>query len=105
VREADGLAMSSRNAYLGSADRQNAAALPRLMHETIAAVLAGAPQAEALARLETGLIAAGFAAVDYAEIRHAETLAPIAAPDEGPARLLVAARIGGARLIDNMPVT
>jgi pantoate--beta-alanine ligase len=105
VREADGLAMSSRNAYLSAEDRANAAALPRLMREAIAKVLGGKPQAEVLTQLQAGLLAAGFASVDYAEIRNADTLAPLATPGEGPARLLVAARIGGARLIDNMPLT
>jgi pantoate--beta-alanine ligase len=104
VREADGLAMSSRNAYLSPEDRAHAAALPRLMRETIAAIEAGRPQGEALAGLAAGLVAAGFASVDYAEIRHAETLVRVTSSSEGPARLLVAARIGGARLIDNMPV-
>ncbi len=104
VREADGLAMSSRNAYLSSEDRARAAALPRLMRVAIAQATAGQPYAQTLAALEAGLLAAGFAAVDYVEIRHAKTLAPVAMPTEEPARLLVAARIGGARLIDNMPV-
>jgi pantoate--beta-alanine ligase len=104
VRETDGLAMSSRNAYLSREDRARAAALPRLMREAIAQAAAGQPFAQTLDALQAGLLAAGFAAVDYAEIRHAETLTPIAAPAQGPARLLVAARIGGARLIDNMPV-
>jgi pantoate--beta-alanine ligase len=104
VREADGLAMSSRNAYLSSEDRARAAALPRLMRETIAAVITGRPMNEALTALSNGLLEAGFAAIDYAEIRHAETLAPVTALAADPARLLVAARIGGARLIDNMTV-
>jgi pantoate--beta-alanine ligase len=104
VREADGLAMSSRNAYLSSEARASAAALPRLMRQAVAETAAGRPFTEALAALETGLLAAGFASVDYAEIRHAETLSPLAASGQGPARLLVAARIGGARLIDNMPI-
>jgi pantoate--beta-alanine ligase len=104
VRETDGLAMSSRNAYLSREDRARAAALPRLMREAIAQAAAGQPFAQTLDALQAGLLAAGFAAVDYAEIRHAETLTPIAALAQGPARLLVAARIGGARLIDNMPV-
>ncbi len=103
VREADGLAMSSRNAYLTSDDRARAAALPRLMRQAIAAVMAGQPQEEALVALGGELLAAGFSAVDYAEIRHADTLAPTSANND-PRRLLVAARIGGARLIDNMPV-
>jgi pantoate--beta-alanine ligase len=104
VREADGLAMSSRNAYLSAADRANAAALPRLMREAIAAVVAGTSQDEATAALSAGLLAAGFVSVDYAEIRHAETLNPVAAITKNPARLFVATRIGGARLIDNMPI-
>jgi pantoate--beta-alanine ligase len=104
VREADGLAMSSRNAYLSAEDRARAAALPRQMRAAIAAILGGQSRAEALAALSAGLLAAGFAGVDYAEIRHAETLEPVTTPVQGPARLLVAARIGGARLIDNMAV-
>jgi pantoate--beta-alanine ligase len=104
VRESDGLAMSSRNAYLSTEDRARAAALPRLMRAAIAEILVGSPVDEALAALQAGLLSAGFAAVDYAEIRHAETLAPVSSAGDGTARLLVAARIGGARLIDNMPV-
>jgi len=104
VREADGLAMSSRNAYLSADERAKAAALPRAMHEAIAAIEGGAPVAKSLAKLETALAAAGFLKVEYAELRHAETLAPLDTLGEHPARLLVAARIGKARLIDNMPV-
>jgi pantoate--beta-alanine ligase len=66
--------------------------------------LSGEPQDAALGALGNGLLAAGFASIDYAEIRHAETLAPVTTLAEGPARLLVAARIGGARLIDNLAV-
>lgn len=104
VREADGLAMSSRNAYLSVENRAAAAALPRLMRQAIAAVLAGTTPADALAQIRSGLLAAGFSSVDYAEIRHADTLAPLTVIGDGPARLLVAARIGGTRLIDNMAV-
>jgi pantoate--beta-alanine ligase len=104
VREPDGLAMSSRNAYLSPRDRAAAAALPRLMRQAIAAVLAGLAPDRAMAALQAGLLSAGFSAVDYAELRHAETLAPVTTMGEEPTRLLVAARIGGARLIDNMPV-
>jgi pantoate--beta-alanine ligase len=102
VREADGLALSSRNAYLSAEDRANAASLPRLMRQAIAEARGGKPLAEALAELEAGLVAAGFTSVDYAEIRHAETLAPLIQLGDDPARLLVAARIGTTRLIDNM---
>ncbi len=103
VREADGLAMSSRNAYLSPAERAAAAALPRLCAEAIAALEAGAPVAPALEGLAAGLVAAGFAAPDYVALCDAETLAPLARLDR-PARLLVAARIGKTRLIDNFPV-
>lgn len=104
VREADGLAMSSRNAYLSAEDRARAAALPRAMQQAIAAIRSGAEVAAELEGLKAALLAAGFAAVDYAELRDAESLTPAHAPGPRPLRLLVAARIGGARLIDNMAV-
>ena len=104
VREADGLAMSSRNAYLSAEERTQAAALPRAMQAAIAAVQSGESIAPALATLAAKLLAAGFAAVDYAEIADAESLQPLAVLGESSARLLVAARIGRARLIDNMAV-
>lgn len=104
VREADGLAMSSRNAYLSPAQRQQAACLPRAMQTAVSAIRGGTPIVAALAALQASLLKGGFAAIDYAEVRHAETLVPLAALGEAPARLLVAARIGPARLIDNMPV-
>lgn len=103
VREADGLAMSSRNAYLTPAERAAAAALPRAMQEAIAAMREGEPVAAALERLAADLLAAGFASVDYAELADAETLAALGQVGARPARLLVAARIGKARLIDNLP--
>ncbi|MBC2669914.1 pantoate--beta-alanine ligase [Novosphingobium piscinae] len=102
VREADGLAMSSRNAYLTPAERAAAAALPRAMQAAIARIAAGTPVDAALAELVAALHAGGFAAVDYAALCDAGTLAPLAERGTGPARLLVAARIGRARLIDNM---
>ena len=102
VREADGLAMSSRNAYLSPGERSAAAALPRAMREAISAIGAGAPVAAALAELDRTVVAAGFASVDYAALCDADSLAPLSARGTGPARLLVAARIGKARLIDNM---
>ena len=104
VREADGLAMSSRNAYLSPDERARAAMLPQAMHGAIASVLAGQPIAAAEAGLVAVLLTAGFANVDYAEFRDAESLAPLAALTGKPTRLLVAARIGRARLIDNMAV-
>jgi pantoate--beta-alanine ligase len=105
VREADGLAMSSRNAYLSAQERQQAAALPAAMQAAIAAMLGGQPVAEALAALEAALLAGGFTSVDYASLCDAQTLNPLVERPTRAARLLVAARIGRARLIDNMPVS
>ena len=104
VREADGLALSSRNRYLSPEDRQRAAALPGAMREAVARIEAGEPVSAALVALEQALVAGGFASVDYAELADAESLAPLAALGPRPARLFVAARIGGTRLIDNMAV-
>jgi len=104
VREADGLAMSSRNRYLSEGDRAAAATLPAAMKQTIAAIEAGANVAALLEALKTALFEAGFASVDYAELADASSLTPLNALTGAPARLLVAARIGGTRLIDNMAV-
>ncbi|WP_026091993.1 pantoate--beta-alanine ligase [Porphyrobacter sp. AAP82] len=104
VREADGLAMSSRNRYLSPGQRAAAAALPQAMQAAVAAIEGGAAAATALAALEAALIAAGFASVDYAALADAASLAPLEALGPAPARLLVAARIGTTRLIDNLPV-
>jgi pantoate--beta-alanine ligase len=104
VREADGLAMSSRNRYLSSEQRAAAAILPRAMQVAVAGLTQGTPVAEALARLEAEIIAGGFASVDYAVLADATSLRPLTELGETPARLLVAARIGGTRLIDNLPV-
>ena len=104
VREADGLARSSRNALLAPQDRAAAAQLPSAMQAALVKLRGGADVASTLRELEAGLVAGGFAVVDYAELRDAATLAPIVSPSIGPARLFVAARIGGTRLIDNMPL-
>ena len=104
VREPDGLAMSSRNRYLSPDDRARAAALPHLMREAIARIEVGGNVAEALTTLKRGLVDAGFANVDYAELANAESLAALSELAPRHARLFVAARIGGTRLIDNMPV-
>lgn len=101
VRETDGLALSSRNRYLNAEDRARAPTLHRVM--TMIALQAR--QGEALpSLLEDGrrmIVAAGFV-LDYLEARHADTLAPIITLDQAPARLLVAARTGSTRLIDNI---
>jgi pantoate--beta-alanine ligase len=104
VREADGLAMSSRNRYLSAEQRAAAASLPRAMRAAIAEIESGAPVAGALAALQAQVLAAGFSSVDYAALADSTSLAPLAALGDAPARLLVAARIGGTRLIDNMAV-
>jgi len=103
VREADGLAMSSRNAYLTPGQRQAAATLPRAMAGAIEAIGAGTPVESAIATLEAALLAGGFSSVDYAALCDAGSLQPLGERGEAPARLLVAARIGTTRLIDNMP--
>jgi pantoate--beta-alanine ligase len=104
VREADGLAMSSRNRYLSPQERAAAAELPRAMREAIAAIRAGAPAGSSLDSLEAALIEAGFGSVDYAVLADSASLEKLDALGESPARLLVAARIGTTRLIDNMSV-
>lgn len=95
--------MSSRNFYLSPAQRAAAAMLPRAMRNAIGAIAQGQEAARALAMLEQELLGAGFASVDYAQIRDAASLARLDG-DNGNARLFVAARIGGTRLIDNMPL-
>ncbi|HEX8225006.1 MAG TPA: pantoate--beta-alanine ligase [Allosphingosinicella sp.] len=102
-RDADGLALSSRNAYLTDDERQAARALPRALGEAAAAIQRGGDVGEALATARERLAKAGFDPIDYVELCDAETLAP-AAVLERPARLLAAARIGRTRLIDNLPV-
>jgi pantoate--beta-alanine ligase len=99
VREPDGLALSSRNAYLDAADRTRAAALQRALVAG-AGVSATGPDAVLTAARDV-LAAEPALAVDYLELRDPD-LGPT--PQSGPARLLVAARIGGTRLIDNVPV-
>ena len=103
-READGLALSSRNQYLSPAERRIAPALARVLG-SIAAALAAAPAAvaEEIARGRAALVRAGFA-VEYLEIREAATLAPVAAEITAPARVFAAVQLGHTRLIDNMPI-
>ena len=104
VREADGLAMSSRNQYLTPEQRQAAVALPTAMRAAIAAIGNGTPVAEALDALRASILAAGFSSIDYADLADAASLQPLDRTGGNPARLLVAARIGSTRLIDNMPL-
>jgi pantoate--beta-alanine ligase len=103
VRERDGLAMSSRNVYLSAEERQTAPVLYRAMKESVRRLRAGDDAAAAMAGGAAMITAAGFA-LDYFEVRHAETLAPIGALKDGPMRILVAAKLGKTRLIDNVAV-
>lgn len=102
VREHDGLAMSSRNAYLSEDERRVAGRLNLVLHDAIKAARHGAPIADAEAEASRHLTAAGFTVVDYVAIRHADTLAPVS--DVSNARILAAAWLGKTRLIDNMAV-
>jgi pantoate--beta-alanine ligase len=104
VREADGLALSSRNQYLSPEQRAGASSLPQAMREAIDALCAGSAIAPTLAAFEAHLLQAGFDSVDYAALADAESLEALNSLGKRPARLLVAARIGGTRLIDNMAV-
>lgn len=104
VREPDGLAMSSRNRYLSPEDRAAAAKLPREMREAIARIEDGQDIRPTLGALEDALVSGGFASVDYADLVDAASLAKLSELGDRPARLLVAARIGSTRLIDNMAV-
>lgn len=103
VRESDGLAMSSRNAYLKPDERRIAARLNVIMHDAIKAVRAGEAIVTAEVEATRHITAAGFTSVDYLAIRDADTLAPINDLSR-PARILAAAWIGKTRLIDNMAV-
>ncbi len=105
VREADGLAMSSRNAYLSSEQRAQAASLPQAMKAAIWAMNRGEPVGDALRELEEILLAGGFDKIDYAEVRDPALLTLVEDPVHQAARLFVAARIGGTRLIDNMAIS
>ena len=103
VRERDGLAMSSRNVYLSPDQRAVAPTLHRVMKETARRLRNGDDLKAVMTSGSRTIQDAGFA-LDYFEARHAETLAPVASIEDGPLRLLVAAKIGTTRLIDNIGV-
>lgn len=103
IREADGLAMSSRNARLDPLSRAQAPALHRIMVKTAAQIRGGSEIAASLAHARDDLRQAGFTEVEYLDLRTAAMLEP-ATGIEQPVRLLAAAWIGGVRLIDNIPV-
>ena len=103
VRDADGLAFSSRNAYLSPDQRIAAPALPKALNAAALAIIGGADVRETLASAATSLGAAGFARIDYVALVDGDTLAPITTPSQN-ARILVAAVMGTTRLIDNIAV-
>lgn len=103
VREADGLAMSSRNARLDPASRRIAPALCAAMTAAARAIRAGGDPVLALAACQDRVLAAGFSSVEYIELRDAASLGPAQVLDR-PLRMLAAAWAGGVRLIDNIPV-
>lgn len=103
VRETDGLAMSSRNERLTEQQRAMAPALHRIMQDAAARLRAGEGAAPVLDAAREAVLAAGFERVEYLELRHAETLAPMDRPGE-QGRLLAAAWLGPVRLIDNIAV-
>jgi pantoate--beta-alanine ligase len=104
VRDDHGLALSSRNAYLSEEEMAKARTLPRALGEAAAAILKGEPVEAALAAATTRLGEAGFTDIDYVTLRDAASLQPVDTVGEEPARLLAAARMGPARLIDNLAV-
>jgi pantoate--beta-alanine ligase len=102
VRDADGLALSSRNAYLSADERKASLALPNALAKAADAVRSGGNIAKILAEASEKLTAAGFSRVDYFTLADAKTMAPLDHYDGREARLLAAARIGKTRLIDNL---
>ena len=103
VRDPDGLALSSRNAYLSADERQRALALPRSLNEAAEAIRSGKAVDAALERAKSSLAHAGFSRIDYLALVDAMTLEPLDRPS-GAMRLIAAAVIGTTRLIDNLPV-
>jgi pantoate--beta-alanine ligase len=103
VRDADGLALSSRNAYLSEDDRKRAVALPQALAAARDAILSGEPVDSALATARDAIRSAGFSSIDYVALVDADSLDPLDQP-RGAMRLIAAATIGGTRLIDNIAV-
>jgi pantoate--beta-alanine ligase len=103
AREEDGLAMSSRNAYLTDSERAMAPALNLILRQCEARIAHGETVASALEAGRADAATAGFV-LDYLELRAAETLAPVDAVADHPCRLLAAAYLGSTRLIDNIAI-
>jgi pantoate--beta-alanine ligase len=104
VRDADGLALSSRNAYLTPEQRRIAPVMHRVLTQVAAAVADGRDAEEALTSARANLRAAGFDPIDYVEVREAETLAPAPPGSQRALRALAAAWLGETRLIDNVAI-
>jgi len=103
ARAKDGLALSSRNAYLSKAERKVAPRLYQVLAEALERLRRGEPVAATEQWAVSDLLAAGFRAIDYVEARVPETLARLGpGPAEGSIRILAAARLGRTRLIDNV---
>src|SRR5215218_6918789 len=103
VREAHGVAMSSRNVYLTPDERALAPTLYRVLTLCADKIAKGRPIATILAEGRDAIERGGFA-LQYLEARHAQSLAPVKSVKDGPIRLLVAAKLGKTRLIDNVGV-
>src|SRR5262249_38826763 len=101
VRDADGLALSSRNAYLSGEERRVAPQLHRILSSLAQRLAGGAEAASLIAAARVELEQLGFCPVQYLELRDGETLVPVERVDR-PARILAAAFLGGTRLIDNV---
>jgi pantoate--beta-alanine ligase len=105
ARDHDGLALSSRNAYLSAEQRQIASALPAALKQLAVMVAAGGSVGDAEQRAVADLHAAGFDKVDYIEVRDGDDLSRLGPGPAGPgARVFVAAWLGKTRLIDNMAI-
>jgi pantoate--beta-alanine ligase len=104
VRDADGLALSSRNAYLTAEERAAASALPVALGQAAAQIRAGGDVGQTLAKASADILEAGFARVEYFALADAVTLEELQHFDGRAARLLVAAKMGKTRLIDNLAV-
>lgn len=104
VRDENGLAMSSRNAYLTSDEYKTAISLNKIIFATAARFRAGEAAETLIKQASADILRAGFASLDYLEICDAETLQPIQAWHQKDARVIVAARLGKTRLIDNVAV-
>lgn len=102
VRDAEGLAMSSRNAYLSPTELTVARQLNKILRSTARALELGADAQETLREARRRILDAGFGSVDYVEARESDTLAPWRREHDG--RILVAARLGATRLIDNVEI-